>query len=101
MRVGDGILTDLVLLAGGLVCSQGCDDFGRLRCDEPICTGVVRTPVCSLSEYVAVRVRLTAEHSSTAADVYRLTGTRPRRRISSPHRIRLRAAPPTVTAAAG
>lgn len=87
MRLGDGILldigsttTDIVPLAGGLVCSQGNDDFGRLRRDEFIYTGVVRTPVCSLSEHVPFEgdwIRLTAEHFSTAADVCRLIGTLP------------------------
>jgi probable H4MPT-linked C1 transfer pathway protein len=86
-QIGEGLLidigsttTDLILLAGGEVCCKGYTDHERMRYDELVYTGVVRTPAMSLSETVPFEgewVTLMAEHFATTADVYRLTGELP------------------------
>jgi probable H4MPT-linked C1 transfer pathway protein len=83
-RIRDGLLidigsttTDLILIASGEVCCKGYTDHERMRYDELVYTGVVRTPVMTLSEFVPFEgewVTLMAEHFATTADVYRLTG---------------------------
>lgn len=86
-RLGDGLLldigsttTDIVPFSAGRVCNRGGDDFERMRCEELVYTGVVRTPVGNLAERVPFEgewIGLAAEHFSTAADVHRLTGELP------------------------
>lgn len=83
-QISDGLLidigsttTDLILIASGEVCCRGYTDHERMRYDELIYTGVVRTPVMTLSETVPFAgewTTLMAEHFATTADVYRLTG---------------------------
>lgn len=71
---------DLILLHGGLPAAFGCDDAERLRTDELVYTGVVRTPVMAVAQRVPLRGEwqsLAAEHFATMADVYRLTGELP------------------------
>ena len=69
--------TDVVPLREGTVQARGEDDHQRLRFEELIYTGVVRTSLMAVAtripfggEWVAVM----AEHFATMSDVYRLTG---------------------------
>jgi probable H4MPT-linked C1 transfer pathway protein len=83
-RLGDGLLvdigsttTDLVAVHAGRIEAAGRTDFERLMSGELVYTGVVRTPLMSISdaiEFDGLRIPLMAEHFATTADVYRLTG---------------------------
>ncbi|MEW6037853.1 MAG: hydantoinase/oxoprolinase family protein [Pseudomonadota bacterium] len=69
--------TDLIVLAGGEVRSRGYTDYDRLRYDELLYTGVVRTSAMALADKLPFEgewVSLMAEHFATTADIYRLTG---------------------------
>ncbi len=69
--------TDIIPLRAGRPQVQAYDDAGRLRTEELVYSGVVRTPLMAISRRVAFDgewVRLAAEHFATAGDVYRLTG---------------------------
>ena len=69
--------TDLILINNGLVASQGFTDAERMRFDELVYAGVVRTPLmalCHKLEFDGFLVNVAAEHFATTADVYRLTG---------------------------
>lgn len=69
--------SDLVLLAKNQVQSRGLTDAERMRCDELVYTGVVRTPLMAVASRVPFDgewVTVAAEHFATTADVYRLTG---------------------------
>jgi len=69
--------TDLMLLCNGEVMTTASTDAERMRRDELIYTGVVRTPVMSVVQHVPFdgdRQGVAAEHFATMADVYRLTG---------------------------
>ncbi len=68
--------TDLILLRDGAVASQGFSDAERMRFDELIYAGVVRTPLMALCHKVMFNghlVNVAAEHFATTSDVYRLT----------------------------
>jgi len=83
-RINAGILvdigsttTDIIPFAAGKLLNQGYTDFERLSCQELVYTGIVRTPVMAIAEYVpldGVLRPVVAEHFATMADVYRLTG---------------------------
>jgi len=83
-RIGEALLvdigsttTDLVAVHNGRVEASGHSDFERLVSGELVYTGVVRTPLMSITdaiEFEGLRVPLMAEHFATTADVYRLTG---------------------------
>lgn len=83
-RVDTGLLidigsttTDLIPFAGGKPSHLGVTDAERMRLDELVYTGVVRTPLMALGPYVPFEGEwrsLVAEHFATAADVYRLSG---------------------------
>jgi len=69
--------SDLILINNGLVASQGFTDAERMRFDELVYAGVVRTPLMALCQKVkfdGFLVNVAAEHFATTADVYRLTG---------------------------
>ncbi len=69
--------SDLVLINDGLVASQGFTDAERMRFDELVYAGVVRTPLmalCHKVKFAGFLVNVAAEHFATTADVYRLTG---------------------------
>jgi len=69
--------SDLILIKDGLVASQGFNDAERMRFDELIYAGVVRTPLMALCQKVSFNghlVNVAAEHFATTADIYRLTG---------------------------
>lgn len=88
-RIGSGLFldvgsttTDIVPIAGGRVRNRGYTDHERLRYDELVYTGVVRTPVAALATRVPFAgdwLSLMSEQFATAADVHRLTGALPER----------------------
>jgi len=76
--------TDLVRFGGGRVQYQSYTDGERLRSEELVYTGAIRTPIMAVAERVPFAgewQRLTAEPFATMADVYGLLdrlGQRPR-----------------------
>ncbi len=69
--------TDIVLIHGGQPAHRGYTDQERMRYDELVYTGVVRTPlmaVCSHLPFAGELQPLMAELFATTADIYRLTG---------------------------
>lgn len=86
-QTGDSLLvdigsttTDIVLLYRGQPAAIGYSDAERLQSEEMVYTGVVRTPVMAVAQqlpFAGEWQRLAAEHFSTMADVYRLTGELP------------------------
>ncbi len=69
--------TDLALICGGQVLTQGVDDRSRLAHEELIYTGVVRTPLMAVAARVPFGgewIALMAEHFATTADLYRISG---------------------------
>lgn len=69
--------TDMVLLQGGKARFRGLTDAGRLKSEELIYTGVVRTSVMAVASRVPFDGEwqgLANEHFASMADVYRLTG---------------------------
>ncbi|MDL2336542.1 MAG: hydantoinase/oxoprolinase family protein [Pseudomonadota bacterium] len=81
---GNGVLidigsttTDLIAFAGGRVQTTSRSDHERLASGELVYHGVVRTPLCALTQHIAFRARsvnVMNEWFATTADVYRLTG---------------------------
>lgn len=72
--------TDILLVRDGAVHYRGYNDFERLRREELVYSGVVRTPVMAVAGKAPFEgdwVLLAAEHFATMADVYRLTGQLP------------------------
>jgi (4-(4-[2-(gamma-L-glutamylamino)ethyl]phenoxymethyl)furan-2-yl)methanamine synthase len=72
--------TDLIPMHHGRPAARGYTDAERLRFDELVYTGVVRTPVMAVAQRVPFDGEwqgVTAEHFATMADVYRLTGDLP------------------------
>lgn len=84
MTHGSGILmdigsttTDIIPFRNGEACPRGWTDFERLRSNELVYTGVVRTPVMAVVQQVPFRgvmQNIAAENFATMADVYRLSG---------------------------
>jgi probable H4MPT-linked C1 transfer pathway protein len=71
---------DLIPLHQGIPSPRGYTDAERLRFEELVYTGVVRTPVMAVAQRVPFDGEwqgLAAEHFATMADVYRLTGDLP------------------------
>lgn len=69
--------TDFIAIREGVLASRGMDDAGRLRSGELVYQGVVRTPLCALSQRIRFRGEphnVMNELFATTADVYRLTG---------------------------
>ncbi len=67
--------TDIIPFSNKLVNARGLDDQARLRFDELVYTGVVRTPLMTLSKQVPFAgewQNLAAEYFSNTADVYRV-----------------------------
>lgn len=67
--------TDITLFNDGSICARGTDDHSRLRFDELVYTGVVRTSLMSLTQVVPFAgewQNITAEHFATTADIYRI-----------------------------
>lgn len=69
--------TDIAIICDGKPRIRGFNDAERMRSDELVYTGVVRTPLMALAQkipYAGQSVNVAAEHFATAADVYTLTG---------------------------
>lgn len=69
--------TDLVALQGGRVRTDSRSDRDRLASGELLYMGVVRTPLCALTQRIVWQGRphhVMNEWFATTADVYRLTG---------------------------
>ena len=69
--------TDILLLQHGNVCIEGYSDYQRLKSQELVYTGIVRTPVMAVAQTAfdnGEPIGLMAEYFATMADVYRLTG---------------------------
>lgn len=69
--------TDIVPIAEGAPAPRGKNDAERMRFEELVYTGVVRTPLMSLASRIPFQgewYSLAAEHFATTADIYRLTG---------------------------
>lgn len=72
--------TDLLLLRDGEVLTRGYSDDQRMRHDELVYSGIIRTSLMAVSNRAPFEgewVGLMAEHFATTADVYRLTGELP------------------------
>jgi probable H4MPT-linked C1 transfer pathway protein len=72
--------SDLVILHQGKAEASAFSDAERMRIEELLYTGVVRTPVMAVVHQVpfdGVWQGVAAEHFATTADVYRLTGDLP------------------------
>lgn len=68
---------DLIPIVDGRPAAAGYSDAERLETGELVYTGVVRTPLLSLSDHAPFKGRRTAlmaEVFATSADIYRLTG---------------------------
>ncbi len=69
--------TDIITLRDGSIRTRGYSDEERMRYDELLYTGVVRTPLMALTRripHAGEWMTVMAEHFATTADVYRLTG---------------------------
>lgn len=67
--------TDIIPFSNNKLMNRGHDDQSRLRFDELVYTGVIRTPLMSLTQKVPFRGEwqsLAAEHFANTADVYRV-----------------------------
>jgi len=69
--------TDMLVIHQGKALPRGFSDAERLRTQELVYTGVVRTPVMALAQHIPFNGEwqgIAAEHFATMSDVYRLTG---------------------------
>ena len=69
--------TDLIPFSRGQVLAKGFSDLERLREQELVYTGVVRTPLMAITQRAPIKgewVNLMAEHFATSADIYRILG---------------------------
>lgn len=69
--------TDIVPFASGRLRNTAYTDHERLRDNELVYTGIIRTPVMAIVNKIYFNGQwqnIAAEHFSTMADVYRLTG---------------------------
>ena len=79
--------TDFLLFHDGTVLTDAYSDRDRLRTDELVYAGVVRTPVMAVANRVPFAgdwISLMAEHFATMADVYRLCGDLPEQADQQP-----------------
>ena len=69
--------TDLLLFKDYSLLNRGYTDHERMRYDELLYTGIIRTPAMMMSERAPIRgfwIKPMAEHFATASDIYRITG---------------------------
>ena len=69
--------TDVIPFGNGVVHARGYTDHERLRYDELVYTGILRTPVMTIATSAPFNghwVPLMNENFATSADIYRLTG---------------------------
>jgi probable H4MPT-linked C1 transfer pathway protein len=67
--------TDIIPFSNNKLMHRGHDDQSRLRFDELVYTGVIRTPLMALTQKVPFCGEwqsLAAEHFATTADIYRI-----------------------------
>ena len=67
--------TDIIPFHNNQLMNKGFDDQSRLRCDELVYTGVIRTSLMALANKVPFNgdwQNIAAEHFATTADVYRI-----------------------------
>ena len=67
--------TDLIPFANGEILAKGCTDRERLRYEELIYTGVVRTPLMAVANRIPIEGEWVApmnEYFATIADVFRI-----------------------------
>ncbi len=67
--------TDIISFSNNKLNNRGVDDQGRLRFDELVYTGVIRTPLMSLTNKVPFDgewQNIAAENFATTADIYRI-----------------------------
>jgi probable H4MPT-linked C1 transfer pathway protein len=79
--------TDIALICDWRVETRGYTDYERMRYDELIYTGIVRTPVMALTDRAPFEgewIGVMAEHFATMADVYRLCEELPERADQMP-----------------
>jgi probable H4MPT-linked C1 transfer pathway protein len=72
--------TDILPICEHRVKTRGYSDYERMRYDELVYTGIVRTPLMAVAERAPLDgewTTLMAEIFATTADVYRLTGELP------------------------
>ena len=72
--------SDLIPFAKRSVIARGHTDQERLRYEELVYTGIVRTPVMTLAKRVPINgewIGLMSEHFATSADVYRVLNKLP------------------------
>ena len=83
-KLGNGLFidigsttTDILLLSDHKVKAIGLTDYDRMRSDELVYTGIIRTAVMAVAQsayFQGQKMGLMAEYFATMADVYRLTG---------------------------
>ena len=69
--------TDIIPINNGRLDHRGGDDQSRLRFDELLYTGVIRTSLMALTRrapFAGEWQSLAAEHFATTADIYRISG---------------------------
>lgn len=69
--------TDIIPVKRGRVCNRGYTDHERLRYDELVYMGIVRTPLMAIASKAPFEggwVSLMNEHFATSADIFRLSG---------------------------
>ncbi|MBT7952174.1 MAG: hypothetical protein HN764_11160 [Gammaproteobacteria bacterium] len=69
--------TDIIPFQSGKLCNRGFSDQERMRSDELLYTGIVRTPmmaVVSKVPFAGEWQSIAAEHFASMSDVYRITG---------------------------
>lgn len=86
-HLGDGVFVDIgsttadfIPIISGQPAAYGYSDAERLKYDELVYTGVVRTPVMAVARQLPLAgawLGTAAEHFATMADVYRLSGELP------------------------
>jgi probable H4MPT-linked C1 transfer pathway protein len=72
--------TDIAIIRDAVPQVLGFNDATRMKTDELVYTGVVRTPLMALAQkilFAGNMVNVAAEHFATTADVYTLTGDLP------------------------
>jgi (4-(4-[2-(gamma-L-glutamylamino)ethyl]phenoxymethyl)furan-2-yl)methanamine synthase len=65
--------TDVIPIVGGDVVARGKTDPARLRTGELVYTGLLRTPICAIAQWLPLRgrrCRVAAEHFAVAADAH-------------------------------
>lgn len=72
--------TDLIPFSEGALLARGRTDRERLRHDELVYTGIVRTPLMALARRAPINgewVGVISEHFATSADIYRILSRLP------------------------